>query len=113
MTGLCAEFGISRKTGYKIYSRYKGTGCRGWRTAVDDRNAMRTGCRWRSRRLIVRLKRKYPSWGAPEDPREVAPAVRAAAVSGDQHGARRTRSPRPGAAPRRARPRSTGTPLQA
>jgi len=23
MAGLCREFGIARKTGYKIYSRYK------------------------------------------------------------------------------------------
>ncbi len=23
MSGLCREFGISRKTGYKIYNRYK------------------------------------------------------------------------------------------
>jgi hypothetical protein len=25
MAPLCAEFGISRKTGYKIFERYKGT----------------------------------------------------------------------------------------
>jgi len=29
MAGLCTEFGISRKTGYKIYSRYKGCGIDG------------------------------------------------------------------------------------
>jgi putative transposase len=29
MAGLCAEFGISRKTGYKIYHRYKGCGIEG------------------------------------------------------------------------------------
>ena len=29
MTALCAEFGISRKTGYKIYERYKDSGCSG------------------------------------------------------------------------------------
>jgi hypothetical protein len=29
MSGLCAEFGISRKTGYKIYYRYKGCGIEG------------------------------------------------------------------------------------
>ena len=29
MTALCAEFGISRKTGYKIYDRYKDVGVRG------------------------------------------------------------------------------------
>ena len=26
MTDLCVEFGISRKTGYKIYDRYKESG---------------------------------------------------------------------------------------
>jgi transposase len=29
MTDLCREFGISRKTGYKIFSRYKEFGIRG------------------------------------------------------------------------------------
>ena len=29
MSALCAEFGISRKTGYKIYERYKHWGLRG------------------------------------------------------------------------------------
>jgi putative transposase len=29
MAPLCAEFGISRKTGYKIYDRYKDCGVTG------------------------------------------------------------------------------------
>ncbi len=29
MAGLCREFGISRKTGYKIFNRYKETGLEG------------------------------------------------------------------------------------
>jgi len=29
MTALCGEFGISRKTGYKIYERYKTCGLQG------------------------------------------------------------------------------------
>ena len=29
MAGLCKEFGISRKTGYKIYDRYKDHGALG------------------------------------------------------------------------------------
>ena len=29
MAALCAEFGISRKTGYKIYDRYKDCGVGG------------------------------------------------------------------------------------
>ena len=29
MAGLCREFGISRKTGYKIFNRYKDSGLEG------------------------------------------------------------------------------------
>lgn len=29
MAGLCREFGISRKTGYKIYCRYRNVGLQG------------------------------------------------------------------------------------
>ena len=28
MTDMCREFGISRKTGYKIFDRYRSTGLR-------------------------------------------------------------------------------------
>ena len=45
MAVLCQEFGISRKTGYKIYDRYKETGVRG----LSDRNGRgRSGSVWRS-----------------------------------------------------------------
>ena len=37
MARLCAEFGISRKTGYKIYRRYKGCGVEG----LTDRSRRR------------------------------------------------------------------------
>ena len=33
MASLCREFGISRKTGYKIFNRYKDEGLRG----LEDR----------------------------------------------------------------------------
>ena len=38
MAGLCREFGISRKTGYKIYNRYKDCGIDG----LTDRTTERT-----------------------------------------------------------------------
>ena len=34
MAPLCAEFGISRKTGYKIFDRYKDTGVTAFTTGV-------------------------------------------------------------------------------
>ena len=62
---LCAEFGISRKTGYKIFDRYKDCGL----AALTDRSRRPFG---QAKRLpaqieatIVRLKREYPGWGAP------------------------------------------------
>jgi len=48
MTQACQEFGISRKTGYKIFSRYKDCGWRGFRIGADARSAMPTSCRSRS-----------------------------------------------------------------
>src|SRR5262252_6152366 len=61
-----AEFGISRKTGYKIFDRYKDCGL----TALTDRS--RRPYRQANRlpapveATIVRLKREYPGWGAPK-----------------------------------------------
>ena len=66
MAPLCAEFGISRKTGYKIYDRYKDCGI----SAFSDRS--RRPYRQANRlplpieATIVRLKREYPGWGAPK-----------------------------------------------
>lgn len=64
MTDLCVEFGISRKTGYKIYDRYKQSGSE----ALTDRSKRP----WRyANQLppqleaqIVGLKHDKPHWGA-------------------------------------------------
>jgi putative transposase len=101
MTALCAEFGISRKTGYKIYERYKDCGAHG----LTDRS--RRPYRHANRlpmvieKEIVRLKREYPNWGAPkirERLRRRCPGVQCPATSTvhavlDRHGlvARRRR----------------------
>ena len=64
MTGLCREFGISRKTGYKIFARYKDQGAE----ALCDRS--RRPVRYANQlpaqieSLIVRLKQEKPHWGA-------------------------------------------------
>jgi putative transposase len=66
MAPLCAEFGISRKTGYKIFDRYKDCGV----AAFSDRShrAHRQANRLPApiEATIVRLKREYPGWGAPK-----------------------------------------------
>ena len=67
MAPLCAEFGISRKTGYKIFDRYKDCGrARPSPTAAAGRIGRRIGCRRRSKRRSSGLKREYPGWGAPK-----------------------------------------------
>jgi len=64
MTALCAEFGISRKTGYKIYDRYKEHGLE----ALSDRS--RRPVRYANQlpapieAMIVTFKREKPNWGA-------------------------------------------------
>ena len=66
MAILCAEFGISRKTGYKIYDRYKDCGVHG----LTDRS--RRPYRHANQlpmpieKAIVGLKREYPAWGTPK-----------------------------------------------
>jgi hypothetical protein len=63
MTDLCIEFGISRKTGYKIYDRYKENGSealsnrskRPWRYANQLPPQLEA--------QIVGLKRDKPHWG--------------------------------------------------
>ena len=64
MTDVCREFGISRKTGYKLYNRYKDEGS----SAFTDRS--RRPVRYANQlppqieSLIVGLKRDKPHWGA-------------------------------------------------
>src|SRR3984893_7828531 len=64
MTDMCREFGISRKTGYKIFDRYKEHGLE----ALTDRS--RPPVRYANQlpqqieSLIVNFKRNKPHWGA-------------------------------------------------
>lgn len=104
MAQVCEEFGISRKTGYKIFERYKDTGIRGLtdRSRRPHRHANQLPMA--VEKLIVRLKKEYPSWGAPklrERLRQRWPDTHCPAISTihavlDRHGlvARRSRRPR-------------------
>jgi homeodomain-containing protein len=65
MAPLCAEFGISRKTGYKIFDRYKDCGLQAFsdRSHRAHRQANRLPAPIEA--TTVRLKREDPDWGAP------------------------------------------------
>jgi len=111
MSGLCAEFGISRKTGYKIYHRYKGCGIDGLtdRSRRPQRHANQLPMA--IEKLIVRLKREYPEWGAPKIRERLqrrfapvqCPAISTVHAVLDRHGLVKRRG--------RRRPRARGTPL--
>jgi transposase InsO family protein len=64
MSEVCREFGISRKTGYKIYNRYRQEGLH----ALSDRS--RRPVRYANQlpepieRTIVETKKDKPHWGA-------------------------------------------------
>ena len=66
MAGLCREFGISRKTGYKIYHRYRDVGLHGLtdRSRRPYRQANKLPFQVETR--IVLLKQEHPNWGAPK-----------------------------------------------
>ena len=66
MAALCREFDVSRKTGYKIFQRYKDCGLEGLtdRSRRPYRQANQLPLQIET--LIVRLKRERPSWGAPK-----------------------------------------------
>jgi putative transposase len=112
MTALCEDFGISRKTGYKIYARYREIGVKG----LTDRS--RRPYRHANQlplvveKSIVGLKREYPTWGAPKIrerlrqrwPGGPYPAISTVHAVLDRHGLVARRS-------RRRRPRLAGTPL--
>jgi putative transposase len=113
MATLCAEFDISRKTGYKIFERYKDCGVDGLtdRSRRPYRHANQLPPALEA--WIVRLKKEYPTWGAPkirERLRARCSDVRCPAISTvhavlDRHGLVTRR--------RRRRHRPEGTPLSA
>ena len=90
MSDVCREFGISRKTGYKIFNRYKEDGLE----ALADRS--RRPVRYANQlpgqieRLIVETKREKPHWGPGRSGAPGAPTGRRRAHSGQEHGARRS-----------------------
>jgi len=94
MAGLCREFGISRKTGYKIYNRYKDCGIDGLTDRSRRPYRQANQLPMQIEKLIVGLKKEYPHWGAPkirEKLRRLYPGMHCPAISTvhavlDRHG---------------------------
>ena len=108
---LCREYDVSRKTGYKLFSRYKDQGYEG--LTDRSRRPYRQGCRLPEaiEALILSLKREHPSWGAPkirEKIRRKALEIRLPAISTVHAVLHRHDLVN---RPRRRRPKAQGTPL--
>jgi putative transposase len=111
MAPLCREFDISRKTGYKIFERYKDCGLSGLtdRSRRPYRHANQLP--FQIEKQIIELKKEHTSWGAPkirEKLRRLYPEVQCPAISTvhavlDRHALVKHR--------RRRRYKAQGTPL--
>lgn len=66
MAAVCQEFGISRKTGYKLFNRYKDSGVEGLQDRSRRPQRYANQLPFQVERSILQLKRKYPNWGAPK-----------------------------------------------
>jgi len=66
MTDLCHEFGISRKTGYKIFERYEKCGIDGLKDRAKNPKRYGNKLPIQIETYILNIKKEYPSWGAPK-----------------------------------------------
>src|SRR5580765_997447 len=108
---MCRRFATSRKTGYKIFDRYKDCGVQAFsdRSHRAHRQANRLPAPIEA--TIVRLKREYPGWGAPKIREKLRkeftgphlPAISTVHAVLDRYNLVRHR--------RRRRPRASGTEL--
>ena len=64
MASLCREFSISRKTGYKIWERYKECGLEGLTDRSRRPYKSANQLPMQVEKLIVQIKKEKPSWGA-------------------------------------------------
>lgn len=94
MTSLSREFGISHKTGYKLFERYEQCGVQGLSDRSRQPYRQANQLPYQVERSIVALKKEYPSWGAPklreklvrQYPMISAPAISAVHAVLDRHG---------------------------
>jgi transposase InsO family protein len=64
MASLCREFGISRKTGYKIFERYEECGLEGLTDRAKRPHRYANQLPEQVEAAIIAAKREKPSWGA-------------------------------------------------
>lgn len=66
MAVVCREFGISRKTGYKIFNRYKDQGLSGLEDRPRSPYRHPNKLPFQVEKAILRIKQEHTTWGAPK-----------------------------------------------
>lgn len=102
MAAVCRDFGISRKTGYKLFNRYQDEGLKGLEDRPRSPYRHPNRLPFQVEKAIVGIKRDHRSWGAPkirEKLIKVYPMIRPPASSTihavlDRHGLVRRRKRR-------------------
>ena len=64
MAELCREFGIARKTGYKIFDRYQECGIQGLTDRSRRPYRYANQLPFQVENYILNVKHEHPSWGA-------------------------------------------------
>lgn len=64
MAVVCREFGISRKTGYKIFNRYKDFGLTGLEDRTSSPYRHPNKLAFQVEKSILRIKQEHSTWGA-------------------------------------------------
>ena len=75
MAELCREFGISRKTGYKIFDRYQACGMQGLTDRSRRPYRYANQLPFQVENYILNMKREHPSWGARKIRERLAPVL--------------------------------------
>ena len=66
MAVMCREFGISRKTVYNIFNRYKDFGLRGLEDRARSPYRHPNKTPFQVEKAILKIKDQHKSWGAPK-----------------------------------------------
>ena len=66
MASVCREFGVSRKTGYKFFNRYKDEGLQGLEDRPRSPYRHPNRLPFQLEKAILGIKREHRTWGAPK-----------------------------------------------
>lgn len=66
MAVVCRDFGISRKTGYKLFHRYQDEGLKGLEDRPRSRYRHPNRLPFQVEKAILGIKRVHCTWGAPK-----------------------------------------------